>query len=157
MAFPPCTDARRGAMPGSKDFLPTMFVQVIFLFVSGIGFSNGYQCIEQQSYQNASVVPFRHCVPQESTVSKLNGYDCRCHGIHINRTGDNDCKSEDEDGRKWCYVIGEQSGCSDLVKSTHKFPNVLKLKTVYTSFDACHQPVTQSIGKELFVCPCVPQ
>ena len=62
----------------------------------------------------------------------------RCHYIHINGTGDGDCKSV-FNGKRWCYVVGVASGCKDKKKSTFSDQvfGAWDLNEVHYSEDAC--------------------
>lgn len=136
---------------------------LLTVFVFFFGIANAYQCVEvvegiyrrteeiggEQTSTNITIpVPFRHCVPDLSDISS----SCQCHGIHINNTGGSDCQSLDENGNSWCYVIDDESGCSDKKQSKHNLPVHLNLKTVKSSVEACrNEPEPVSVGNEFFI------
>ena len=56
-----------------------------------------------------------HCL-----LSILNLILCRsCHHIGLYGQGFSDCQSKDDNGKRWCYVAAEGSGCSDIVVSKY--------------------------------------
>ena len=112
------------------------------------------------------VTEFQYCEP---TTTYLN---CGCHNIKINGTGgltSGTCDST-ESGLPWCFVIGQNSSCSDkklssmnqkvkkILGNGHKWPGSfrgqnLNFYDIYYSYEACQNEEQKSAELEDFL-PC---